>query len=360
LAGAFLVLVAVAWAPSIGWRRAAPLGGAVVGIGAAALFGADGGRFPFVWSNLLAILLFVAFGLALCPDEYPALRRGLALYGATAVLLFVVPNPIGGNLSRLGTLLAGPVAALVLLHIGKRRAFALLAGPLLFWQFQPVYGAVSDSVHDPSAQPAYYTGLLSFLAAHQYPIGRVEIPLTRNHWETSFVAAQVPLARGWERQLDTDYDGVLYQPTLTAAAYHEWLLSTGVRYVALPDVPLDTASAGEWRVLVSDPSWLTPVWHDAHWQVWALADPASLVHGPAVLSQLGVSSLSLNFNRAGSVVVLVHYTRFWRISGPGCVAPTADGWTRVWSPVAGPVQVTARLDLPSLDPLIAANCPVAG
>ena len=35
---------------------------------------------------------------------------------------------------------------------------------------------------------------------------RVEVPLTRSHWEAALLAPSVSLARGWEKQLETRYD----------------------------------------------------------------------------------------------------------------------------------------------------------
>lgn len=356
LAAGFLLLAGLAWLPSVGWRRVLPFAASLLGLAFAFAFG-GGGDFPFVWSSLVSILVFVALGLWLCPDHYPTLRRGLWLYGISAVVLFLVPNPVGGNLTRLGTLLAGPVAAAVLLHAGRRLALALLVVPLLVWQLQPVYGAVADSVHDPSASPSYYTGLLSYLGWHGAALHRVEIPLTRDHWETSYVAAEFPLARGWERQLDTRYDALLYQPGLTAAAYHQWLVDNGVRYVALPDVPLDPSSRAEVKLLQTPYPWLVPVWHDAHWKVWLVRDAGPLAIGDATITALGVSSFTLDFTRPGAAVVLVHYTRLWRVAGAsGCVTSTPDGWTEVDSPVAGPLTVKAGLNLPALDSLSIPAC----
>ncbi len=38
---------------------------------------------------------------------------------------------------------------------------------------------------------------------------RVEVPLTRSHWEAALLAPRVSLARGWEKQLDSRFDRVL-------------------------------------------------------------------------------------------------------------------------------------------------------
>ena len=42
------------------------------------------------------------------------LRIGAALYGLVGLVLFFIPQPMGANLGRLGTAVAGPIAATVL------------------------------------------------------------------------------------------------------------------------------------------------------------------------------------------------------------------------------------------------------
>ena len=63
---------------------------------------------------------------------------------------------------------------------------------------------------------SYYLPLNTFLAGARPP-GRVEIPPTRNHWETVHVARRFSLARGWERQLDTSTTGSSTSPGWTRA-----------------------------------------------------------------------------------------------------------------------------------------------
>ena len=63
------------------------------------------------------------------------------------------------------------------------------------------------------------------------------------------MAPTVSLARGWEKQLEERYDGVLLEPGLTAAGYERWLHEQAVSYVALPDTPLDPSSAQEGRLI---------------------------------------------------------------------------------------------------------------
>jgi len=349
LAGAFLLLAAVAWMPAIGWRRSLPLVGSILGIGAAALFG-EGGFFPFPASELVWILGFCAISLVLAPRGAKIERRALALYAVVSALLYVVPNPIGGNVIRLGAIFAGPLAAYVCMRHRMPVILILVAGPLLAWQLWQVPDAVANGGEGQSAHAAYYAGLVDFLHAHPSPVGRVEVPLTRGRWETDYLAAKVPLARGWERQVDLGYNAVLYNPKLTASAYHQWLRDNGVRWVALPDVPLDGSEAGE-QTLLTGPelSFLKPVWNDEHWQLWEVRDPTPLTRGPVTLSALDVNKVDLQATAAGTSTVLVRWTRFWRVTdGVACVAPTPDGWTQVETFGPGPVTIAAQVGLGSL------------
>ncbi len=355
LAGAFLLMAAGAMVVGSGWRRVAPLAGAGVGLATAYLFG-GGGVFPFPALTLLSVTAFVGLALLLAPARYRLLRRGAALYGAAALVLFALPNPVGGNLARLGALLAGPVAAFVLISAGRRRLLLLLTGPLLCWQLSSVTTALADSSDDISGHPAYYAGLAGYLAGHDQPIGRVEIPLTRNHWETSFVAPEFPLARGWERQLDLRYNTVLYGPTLDPASYHEWLRDSGVRWVAVPDVPLDPSARLEAAVIEDGGAGLIPRWHDAHWRLWEVAGAAPMLTGPATLDRLGTSGFDLTFRAAGTARLLVHFNQFWHVDpAVGCVAESSAGWTSVTALRPGTVTVSSRLSLPAFDSDV--DCP---
>jgi hypothetical protein len=344
LAGAFLLLAATAWTASVSIRRVLPLASACTGLFVSATLD-GGGIFPFPLDSLLAVLAFVALGLLLVPRRFAAVRRGLLLYGVAAVLLFAVPNPVGGNVSRLGVVAAGPLAALTLFPLGRRRALALLAVPVLVWQLSPVRDAVANS-DDPSAGQKYYAGLLGFLRAQGRPQGRLEITFTRGHWESAFVAPSYPLARGWQRQLDVAYNRVLYEPDLTAATYHDWLLDTGVAFVALPDVPLDSSARREAAILRRGQPWLLPAWSDSHWRVWRVADARGLVRGDAHLRRLGIASFALSMRPPGRAVVLVRYSRLWRVTGgTACLSPTPDGWTAVTAQAPGRVTAATKLSV---------------
>jgi hypothetical protein len=253
---------------------------------------------------------------------------------------------MGGNVVRLGGLFGGPLLACL---IWRRRpvVLAALALPLLYWQWN---APVRDWVRahgDPAIEASYYRPLLGFLATQRGPDPfRVEIPFTANHWESARVAPHFPLARGWERQLDRRYGALFYNGTLTAASYRAWLDEHAVAYVALPDVTLDAAARDEARLIERGLPYLRPLWHDEHWRVFAVRDPAPLVQGPARGPiTLTSDGFELRARRAGAALVRVHHSRWWRVTaGRACVARGPGGMTALHVLAAGPVRVQARLE----------------
>jgi hypothetical protein len=347
LAGGFVLLIAVALATcgDRQWRRALPLAGAVTGIGVSLAFPEQGTQ-PYPAGTLASLLALIAVGLLVVPKENLAVRRGLLLWAGAAVLFFIVPTQVGGNIARPATMLAGPLAAVLLRT--RPRVLLVVAIPLIGWQIGPVQGALA-TYGDPSSSQAYYAAMLTYMRDAPVPAGRIEIPMTRAHWEARFVAPTVPLARGWERQLDMQYNSLFYNGTLNASTYHRWLLRRGIRYVALPDVQLDSSAAGEAQLLRSGLPYLRPVWSDQDWTVWLVTDSPGLVQGPATLTELGVNSLAVDVTQPGVVTVLVHYTPYWQLEvGSACVFEAADGWTGILTSSAGPVRLEAKLSVNGL------------
>lgn len=349
LAGLFLLLAGFTWAFDVGWRRTLPLGAAVAGSIVALVVGGSGGPFPFPWDGLLDLLVFVTATLVLVPRRYTLIRRFVLVYAPVAVLSFVVPNPVGNNVIRLAQLLAVPAAFWMLARARKPLAVLVIGLlPAVFWQFYPIGSAAAHSAGDPSVNASYYTGLLGFLSTQDPANGRLEIPFTREHWEAARVAPYFPIARGWERQTDYQYDEVLYNP-LTPASYRQWLTSAGVDLVALPDAPIDYGGRAEQALLAHPPAYLIPVWHDAHWQVWRVAGAQPLASG-ATLTKLGTSSFDLDFTQPGDATVRVRMSSLWQVtSGQGCVLPSEpDGWVHVRATEPGALTVRARFTLSSV------------
>jgi len=355
VAGAFLVLAALAYAlaeraPGRGAALGAP---ALVVVGGMAVLFPEGGHEPFPATSFAAALAAALVFLALVPSSERALRIGGVLYLLAVVAALLVPSPMGSNVDRLGVLFALPLLIAAAASQPRRRrhaplgVLALAAAGLAVWIAWGPVREVAKVSGDPSTTVAYYAPLERFLEAHLRLPARIEVPLTRSHWEVALLGARYALARGWERQLDTRYDALFFgKGLLPPSAYHAWLLAEAVRYVALPDVALDGSSIAEARLLRAGTPFLRPVFASAHWRVWEVVDARPLASGPGALVALGHDRFTLRAVHAGRFVVRIHYTRYWALPrGAGCVGRAAGGWTEVVAQRAGLVTVRARFSL---------------
>jgi hypothetical protein len=301
----------------------------------------EGGTEPFGFSTLWPIPLIGAVMLPTVPARLQALRAGIVLYIAGCVAAFVASTAVGSNAARLGSLMAGPLAALLW---WRRRPvlLAVAALPLLFLQWEAPVRDVWHSTGDPSVSRAYYQPLLAFLRKQPGPPFRIEIPFTRFHWEAYEVAPHFPLARGWERQLDVKYNNLFYGGRLTPATYKAWLHKLAVRFVALPDADLDFSAKAEAALIRSGLPYLHLVMRSRHWKVYAVSDPTPIVQGPATLEAFGPDSLTLHAKRPGTVLVRVRFTPYWALDpGSGCVAPDGD-FTKLTLRAGGLVKMITR------------------
>lgn len=320
----------------------------------------ESGLFPFAFSSYVAIplwcggALIVTRGLA---REERQLRRVLLGYVLASTVLVLAPNPLGGNAVRLGALFGGPVLAAVVLARRPRLsrltvlALALTLAGGLYWQVTASVSQIARSVGDPSTDPAYFRPLVAWLGAHGGHGARIEVPPTANHWEAAYLAPDFELARGWLRQLDTTRDRIFYadEGHLGAVAYRRWLHNDAIRYVALPDAPLDYSSVGERQLILSAPPFLAPRWHDAHWRVYEVRDAAPLVQplagGAATVGRVGHDGFVLDVTRPGDFLVRLAFTPYWSIDrGQGCLFHRGE-WTLARATHPGVFRVTADFSL---------------
>jgi hypothetical protein len=356
VAGLFLALAGVAVVLA-GDRRggAAVAAAAVASIAALSLAFPTGGDEPFVFTAFIGIPLFAVAALLLLPPEERALRWGVGVYALVSLAAFVVANPVGGNMARLGALAAGPVLALGL--AGRRPlALAVVALPLVYWQWVAPVRDLSQASGDPSVHASYYRPLLAQLEhrTHGLPV-RVEIPPTRVRWEADYVAPRFPLARGWLRQLESGDFDLFTDGNLTAATYRSWLDQRGVSYVAVADTKLDYLSTDEAALIRDGLPYLRPVWSNQDWQLYRVERSTGLVAhaGPGSarrnrLTALGPASFTLSARDSGTFLVRVRYSRYWTVTaGHACVERDGD-WTGVEIHDPGIVRVDARFSLGAL------------
>ena len=347
VAALFLVLGAVTWAISTrdGRRDAVLIGaGAVVPVLLITATYRQAGRFPFPTTSLACVLVACAATWFVLPPSQRVLRRGALVYAVASLALFVVPTPVGGVMTRLGTTIAVPLVWSAAWRVRRALVVPFVALTLV-WQFAPALGAMTTPTAD-RVTSSYFTPLVD--AMHRvdpYP-ARLEIALTRMHWEAAWVAPSVPLARGWERQLDIVDNPLFYRGHLTPERYRGWLDANGIQYVALSDLPLDPSARVEAAIIRSNPSFLRPVWSDAHWRLWKVVGSPGLVSGPARLTSLDASGFTVVATGTGAVDVRVRWTPTWSVvdaDGHACLTPATGGWTGVHVDGPGTFHVTSRL-----------------
>ena len=321
----------------------------------------ESGQFPFAFSSYVAIPLWCGGALLLTRGlavEERQLRRVLVAYVLAATVLVLAPNPMGGNAVRLGALFAGPVlAAVMLAHRPRlsRSSVLLLSLALaggLYWQVTASVNQIARSVGDPSTASTYFTPVATWLRGHDGSATRIEVPPTANHWESAYLAPDFELARGWLRQLDTTRDDIFYDggdEALTNRAYRSWLHANAIRYVALPDAPLDYSSVAERRLILSNPPYLEPRWRDAHWRVYEVRNPAPLIQplggGTASVRKIGHSGFALDVTHPGEFLVRVAFTPYWSIErGSGCLLRQGE-WTVARASHTGILRVAADFSL---------------
>jgi hypothetical protein len=346
VAGAFLLLAAVARAAGgrPQWWRAGLLGLPVLaGGGALAALFPEGGDDRFVASAFWPMLAISAVAVALlAPRRRMWLTAGLLTLAMLAAAFFV-PTPFGQNALRLPVLL-GPAALLLAPRAGvPALGRAAVIAVLLYLAWLPAVRAVGEAHGDPSTRAAFWDAPRAFLDRAAQPGERVEVAFTRNHWEVAYLADMVPLARGWERQLDKKANPIFYDGRpLTPARYHRWLRSNAVRWVALPDAPLDFSGRTEAALLRRGAPFLRLAHESPGWRIFEVLGAEPPASGGARITAAGPNGFDVE--AAAPTVVRQRFTPYWRADG-ACVTRAADGWTQVAPTRKGAVRVRARFHL---------------
>lgn len=331
-----------------GWRATGPVAeGLVLSLTPvlalapmAVLFG-NGGTQPYSAESMRINVALAVLGYAVIGRQHRVLRIGALLTVVLLVAAFYLPSPIGSNALRLPMLFGLPLLA----------GFAPVRGPWLagllvavVWWQNPVM--VSDVTRAGSVESgaAFYRPLVDELARRQ-PVGRAEVVPLRDHWESAYLPPTVPLARGWERQVDADRNAVFYTGRLTADSYAEWLRANAVRYVAVaPDAPPDRWARDEAQLVLGGQPYLREVWRNADWRLYAVADPAPMVSAPGRLVSADQSGVRFTTDRTGNVQVRVRWSRWLSLSGAnGCLRPGPDGWTEIRVHTPGDFSISGDL-----------------
>ena len=317
-------------------------GAAVVELVLLRLFPA-GGRFPFSLPEFAAACVFCGLGILLTWRVATAgvLRWMYVVYLAACTAAYLVPSSLGENIARL-RYAAIPIAILTLsLRRWRPLPLAVLALSLaVAWNLTPLAGSFVKTSGDPASDPAYWAPTVQFLRGHLSPSYRVEAVDTVGHWPAAYLpAAGIPIARGWFRQDDFPRNGILYT-RLDQARYMAWLRSLGIRYVVLPDAPLDYSAREEGALIAGGRSGLSVAFRSAHTTVYAVPSPQRIVTGPGSASVLALEQhqITLAIPRAGRYRIATNWSPYWRTDA-GCLSKGADGTIRLSTTRAGVVRV---------------------
>jgi hypothetical protein len=312
VAALFLGFVAIVFVVAGRWVDGVVIGAAaVLPLPVMAHF-ADGGTQPIGLQTWLPPLIACAAALALIPRRWRLVRAGAVVYGLAILVIWRDPSLIGSNIERLGELLAGPLVA----GMGRTRPRWLLAVALAAaagWQVaQPIADLSQGNAPAYSPQTS---ALVRELGLLQADTARVEAVPQYGHWESLELASAVPLARGWERQLDIARNPLFYAGVLTPAKYYGWLRYNAVGYVAISDSTPDFAAVAETDIVRAGEPWLVPVWHDSFWQLYRVAGSMPLASPPAAVIRTTPAQIVLRMSRAGTAVVRVHWSPLLRCAG---------------------------------------------
>lgn len=349
VAGLFLGLVGVALVAAGRWRDGIAIAiASAVPLGVTSILFGEGGRMNIGWSDAVRAIVASLAVAALVRSR--TIRIGASLSAAGVLLALAVHTPVGLNATRLATMFALPVlaayATVPRIVTGRALGWVLATVLIALVAVSPpvVVGDVADA-GNPTAAPEYFAPLLARLA-EAGPIGRIEIPPTRDYWEAAYAVRGVPLARGWLRQVDIARNPLFFDGRLSAERYRAWLVDNGVSFVAVPDAALSWVGRAEARIVEAGPAYLSLVWRGPHWRLYRVADDPSIVDARLVAST--GDRVVFDVDRPGDVLVRVRWSRTLRVTSTSgaTVCPRASGrWISVPVPAPGRWTVSGGLSI---------------
>lgn len=347
---------------------------------------------PMPWVSVIFPVIAAVAVVDLAPREWRTVRLGAAVYGAGTLLTWAVPSQVGSNVERLGLLFGGVVllAAMVSRQGERRRArhgtalvlgFVIMAG----WAIgKPAWDIVVTTPRTDWARDL--DPLLEQLDKVNAHRGRVEVVPVRSHREASALASHVNLARGWNRQADTDRNPLFYRGDLTPESYHAWLRRWAVHYVVLPmgERP-DNAAQEEAKLVREGQPFLDEIWSSPHWKLYKVENAVPMADPPAEVERAAAGQVKITVREEGAVLVRIPWSPWLglvdvdgeRVPPPkdldknrnGCLRPAdptvgaentpvsdadeidedespVDQWTLLEAPVPGTYRIAAPYQFP--------------
>lgn len=306
LAGMFLVMILLCAAVDRHVRLAALsiASGAGVPVLVTQLLYPQEGSMPMqTWDVALGISACIAMWLC---NPSPVLKRLTIMLGIAVLFFTFVPTPVGANIIRLPMLFMAAAVA-----VSARAHRQLITGVIFLCILWTCITSTIDLFRGQgrSFDKEFYSPLLAQLPTNGEATHRVEVIDPKTHGPALYVAPSLPIARGWERQVDVTRNAIFYDGSLNADTYRTWLDQLAVKWVALPNVPLDYASAKEGELVRSQLPYLHQVWHNEDWRLFEVVDPAPLVTGVASITRMGIDSIEFQSNGPGEGDIKVAWAR---------------------------------------------------
>ncbi len=337
LAALFLLLVGAA----LVIRRPKELSGilltgaASVSLAASLLVGQRGYMPSPVVSGLAGFAACVVVAMS---TQYRLVRIGAVLAACGVLLSMTVHTEVGMNAVRLPALFGAPVLVATS-RLRMRRLVPAAAATVLLTP--PLMSNDVTAIGNVNNEPSYYAELIAQLDS--VPLtGRVEIPPTENRWESVYVAAHFPLARGWMTQLDTGYASLFFAPRLHEAAYRRWLHHNAVQYVALPDAQPAQAGAEETKLIASGLPFLHQLWKGDHWTIYTVAHPTATVTGAKLIAQ-NAASVRFRATAPTTVLLRVRWAPWLTLNRRGACLQRHGLWTDVVTSQPGTYMVGSAM-----------------
>ena len=288
--------------------------------------------------DLSSVLLFVGYGvvgylfvrLSRDPERQAKGVLFLCFIGFAVACALVPGNPIGFDIGRFFFLFGLPL----LVSIRRLLLPAVVSGFFILavagGQMVPPASQYFRVAEQPSTQAAIFTPALSFAARHYDPNYRFDVVALQTHWEAYYFPVNgFPITRGWYRQADALHNQVL-SGSFSAAAYTAWLRQMGVKYVFLPNAPLDWSGPRETHILQTAADF-TRIWGDSEWTVYELKNPSPMAVGlngqpDAKVVSLLHQAIYLQVPRAGDYLIKITYSPYWQITeGTGSLSQSSGG-----------------------------------
>ena len=277
------------------------------------------GQQPMGWTSTILPVIVGLTVLLLTPVGWRSVHLGAAVYIAAVFMAWLVPSPIGTNVTRLGLLFGGvvlvaaacctrPVRRPAERWVPPAVATILLVAAIATSSIWQIATAANDAIQTdpPDAWSLDTQPLIDQLEARDAGLARVEVVPSRSHREAAALAPYANLARGWNRQADAERNQLFYgDDPLTPGSYRTWLDRWAVHYVVLPTGKPDGAAVEEAALVAGGLSYLHQVWANASWRLYELRSPTPLADHPAVVTRFDAAEVDIFMPRPGIVRVRI-------------------------------------------------------